>query len=128
MPAISLRLPGDQERRLGEESRHCGQPRSEPIREALKGLLRRQDQQRLVAGWSPPLRHWRAMPGPAWKASIWPPKQLLHHWPDTRAAGQSEVGAFVWTVPALDIVNPGREEQCSVSVWTSSGVLPPREL
>jgi endonuclease YncB( thermonuclease family) len=27
-----------------------------------------------------------------------------------------EVGAFYWTVPAPDIVNPGREEQGSVSV------------
>ena len=39
-----------------------------------------------------------------------------------------EVGAFYWTVPAPDIVNSGREEQGSVSVWTSWGVLPPREL
>jgi hypothetical protein len=29
---------------------------------------------------------------------------------------RSEVGAFYWTVPAPDIVNPGREEQGSVSV------------
>jgi len=29
---------------------------------------------------------------------------------------QSEVGAFYWTVLAPDIVNPGREEQGSVSV------------
>jgi hypothetical protein len=28
----------------------------------------------------------------------------------------SEVGAFYWTVLAPDIVNPGREEQGSVSV------------
>ena len=28
----------------------------------------------------------------------------------------SEVGAFYWTVPAPDIVNPGREEQGSVSL------------
>ena len=27
-----------------------------------------------------------------------------------------EVGAFYWTVPAPDIVNPGREEQDSFSV------------
>jgi hypothetical protein len=27
----------------------------------------------------------------------------------------AEVGAFYWTVPAPDIVNPGREEQGSVS-------------
>lgn len=27
-----------------------------------------------------------------------------------------EVGAFYWTVPAPDIVNPGREEQGSVSL------------
>ena len=30
--------------------------------------------------------------------------------------GNPEVGAFYWTVPASDIVNPGREEQGSVSV------------
>lgn len=30
--------------------------------------------------------------------------------------GQSEVGAFYWTVPTPNIVNPGREEQGSVSV------------
>ena len=29
---------------------------------------------------------------------------------------QSEVGAFYWTVLAPDIVNPGREEQGSISV------------
>ncbi len=29
---------------------------------------------------------------------------------------ESEVGAFYWTVPAPDIVNPGREEQGLVSV------------
>jgi hypothetical protein len=28
----------------------------------------------------------------------------------------TEVGAFYWTVPAPNIVNPGREEQGSVSV------------
>jgi len=28
----------------------------------------------------------------------------------------TEVGAFYWTDMALDIVNPGREEQGSVSV------------
>ena len=32
------------------------------------------------------------------------------------ANAQFEVGAFYWTVPAPDIVNPGREEQGSVSV------------
>jgi hypothetical protein len=30
--------------------------------------------------------------------------------------GRPEVGAFYWTVLAPDIVNPGREEQGSVSV------------
>jgi len=30
--------------------------------------------------------------------------------------GLAEVGAFYWTVLAPDIVNPGREEQGSVSV------------
>jgi predicted DNA-binding protein len=49
MPAFSVRLPGDLERRLGEEARHCGQPRSELIREALEELLRRREQERLVA-------------------------------------------------------------------------------
>ena len=49
MPAFSLRLPSDLERRLGEEARHCGQPRSELIREALEELLRRRERERLVA-------------------------------------------------------------------------------
>lgn len=49
MPVISLRLPDDLERRLAEEARHCGQPRSELIREALEQLLRRRHQERLVA-------------------------------------------------------------------------------
>jgi predicted DNA-binding protein len=35
MAAFSLRLPHELERRLGEEARHCGQPRSELIREAM---------------------------------------------------------------------------------------------
>jgi predicted transcriptional regulator len=48
--AFSLRLPHDLERRLGEEARHCGQPRSELIREALEQLLRRREQERLMAG------------------------------------------------------------------------------
>ncbi|TVS05769.1 MAG: ribbon-helix-helix protein, CopG family [Cyanobium sp. PLM2.Bin73] len=50
MAAFSLRLPHDLERRLGEEARHCGQPRSELIREALEQLLRRREQERLMAG------------------------------------------------------------------------------
>ena len=50
MPAFSLRLPHDLERRLGEEARHCGQPRSELIREALEELLRRREQERFMAG------------------------------------------------------------------------------
>ena len=50
MAALSLRLPHELERRLGEEARHCGQPRSELIREALEELLRRREQERLVAG------------------------------------------------------------------------------
>jgi predicted transcriptional regulator len=50
MPAFSLRLPQDLERRLGEEARHCGQPRSELIREALEELLRRREQERFMAG------------------------------------------------------------------------------
>ena len=50
MGAFSLRLPHELGRRLGEESRHCGQPRSELIREALEELLRRREQERLVAG------------------------------------------------------------------------------
>ena len=35
MAAFSLRLPHELGRRLGEEARHCGQPRSELIRETL---------------------------------------------------------------------------------------------
>ena len=50
MPAFSLRLPHDLERRLGEEARHCGQPRSELIREALEELLRRRERERFMAG------------------------------------------------------------------------------
>jgi predicted transcriptional regulator len=50
MPAFSLRLPRDLERRLGEEALHCGQPRSELIREALEELLRRREQERFMAG------------------------------------------------------------------------------
>jgi predicted transcriptional regulator len=50
MAAFSLRLPEDLERRLGEEARHCGQPRSELIREALEELLRRREQERFMAG------------------------------------------------------------------------------
>ncbi|MEA5417100.1 ribbon-helix-helix protein, CopG family [Synechococcus sp. BA-132 BA5] len=49
MAVFSLRLPHELERRLGEEARHCGQPRSELIREALEQLLRRREQERLVA-------------------------------------------------------------------------------
>lgn len=48
--AFSLRLPHDLDRRLGEEARHCGQPRSELIREALEELLRRREQERFMAG------------------------------------------------------------------------------
>ena len=50
MPAFSLRLPHDLERRLREEARQCGQPRSELIREALELLLRRRKQERFMAG------------------------------------------------------------------------------
>lgn len=50
MAAFSLRLPEGLERRLGEEARHCGQPRSELIREALEELLRRREQERFMAG------------------------------------------------------------------------------
>ena len=49
MAAFSLRLPVGLERRLGEEARHCGQPRSELIREALEELLRRREQERFMA-------------------------------------------------------------------------------
>jgi hypothetical protein len=43
----------------------------------------------------------------------WPEADaLLLHWP-----GAPEVGTFYWTVPAPDIVNPGREEQGS---WSSN--------
>lgn len=50
MAAFSLRLPHELERRLGEEARHCGQPRSELIREALEELLRHREQERFMAG------------------------------------------------------------------------------
>lgn len=50
MAAFSLRLPESLERRLSEEARHCGQPRSELIREALEELLRRREQERFLAG------------------------------------------------------------------------------
>jgi mRNA-degrading endonuclease toxin of MazEF toxin-antitoxin module/predicted transcriptional regulator len=50
MPASSLRLPHDLERRLAEEARHCGQPRSELTREALEELLRRRKQECFMAG------------------------------------------------------------------------------
>ena len=50
MAAFSLRLPDDLERRLGEEARQCGRPRSELIREALEELLRRREQERFMAG------------------------------------------------------------------------------
>lgn len=50
MAAFSLRLPESLERRLGEEARQCGQPRSELIREALEELLRRREQERFMAG------------------------------------------------------------------------------
>ena len=50
MAAFSMRLPEGLERRLGEEARHCGQPRSELIREALEELLRRREQERFMAG------------------------------------------------------------------------------
>jgi len=50
MAAFSLRLPEGLERRLGEEARHCGQSRSELIREALEELLRRREQERFMAG------------------------------------------------------------------------------
>ncbi|MFM7315029.1 MAG: ribbon-helix-helix protein, CopG family [Cyanobium sp.] len=50
MASFSLRLPDQLERRLGEEARLCGQPRSELIREALEGLLRRREQERFLAG------------------------------------------------------------------------------
>lgn len=50
MASFSLRLPHELERRLGEEARHCGQPRSELIREALEELLRRREQERFMAG------------------------------------------------------------------------------
>jgi len=50
MAAFSLRLPEELESRLGEEARHCGQPRSELIREALEKLLRRREQERFMAG------------------------------------------------------------------------------
>ena len=45
-----MRLPEGLERRLGEEARRCGQPRSELIREALEELLNRREQERFMAG------------------------------------------------------------------------------
>jgi predicted DNA-binding protein len=50
MHAFSLRLPSDLECRLGEGARHCGQPRSELIREVLEELLRPREQERFMAG------------------------------------------------------------------------------
>lgn len=50
MGAFSSRLPEELERRLGEEARQCGQPRSELIRQALEQLLRRREQERFMAG------------------------------------------------------------------------------
>lgn len=49
MGAISLRLPEPLERRLLEEARLCGQPRSELLREALEELLARRQRQRFEA-------------------------------------------------------------------------------
>ena len=45
MAAFSLRLPHELGRRLGEEARHCGQPRSELIREALEEVKAQLGQQ-----------------------------------------------------------------------------------
>jgi len=49
MGAISLRLSDHLERKLGDEARLCGQPRSQLIREALEELLARREHQRFVA-------------------------------------------------------------------------------
>ena len=40
----------------------------------------------------------------------------------------TEGGDFYWTVLVSNIVNSGREKQGSISMQTSWGVLPPREL
>jgi len=47
---------------------------------------------------------------------------------NVRQSRKIEVGAFYWTDMAPYIVNPGREEQGSVSMYTLWGVLPPSEL
>jgi len=47
--AISLRLPERLERKLGDEARLSGQPRSQVLREALEDLLSRRERERSVA-------------------------------------------------------------------------------
>lgn len=49
MGAISLRLPEPLERRLEEEARLCGQPRSRVMREALEEVLARRQRLRFEA-------------------------------------------------------------------------------
>jgi predicted transcriptional regulator len=49
MGAVSLRLPDDLERKLSQEARLSGQPRSQLIREALEDLLSRRERERVVA-------------------------------------------------------------------------------
>ena len=49
MAAISIRLPDDLDRKLADEVRRTGQPRSQLIREALEALLAQRRQERLDA-------------------------------------------------------------------------------
>ncbi len=49
MGAVSLRLPDDLVNKLSEEARLSGQPRSQPMREALEGLLSRRRAERAEA-------------------------------------------------------------------------------
>jgi metal-responsive CopG/Arc/MetJ family transcriptional regulator len=48
MCGFSLRLPNDLERKLSQEARLCGQPRSQLIRDALEALLSRRERERVA--------------------------------------------------------------------------------
>jgi predicted transcriptional regulator len=48
MGGFSLRLPNDLERKLSQEARLSGQPRSQLIRDALEALLSRRERERVV--------------------------------------------------------------------------------
>jgi predicted transcriptional regulator len=49
MTALSLRMPGDLERRLDAEARRAGVPRSEIARTAIEELLDRRERERYIA-------------------------------------------------------------------------------